>query len=208
MKLTLLAFFVLTCQLANAQFNKGDKVLSGTISFNTQRAPNSENGGLTNKVNSFSADPYFGFFTSTNFLMGVGLGYDAYFQEYYNYEPYTNEVKSRSISPGIFAERYFNITDKFLFSIVGTAKFSRGHEEYKQVIESSGETIESKEQSYRLSVSLNPTFTFMPSEKWGLRAGIGHVVYSFFRNLSTDEKANNFSLNYGAVSFGLAYYFQ
>jgi hypothetical protein len=193
MRQILLTAFLLTSILTKAQFIKGDKVLGGTFSLYSQDA-DSQNGGLTSNVKSISITPRLGFLLNENFSIGgqLGLGYTKQ-------ETTSFEYKSKSISLGLFGQRYFNITDKFLFSVIGQFNFARGQETYPYFDPFLGEVIGKKTQNYTLTASIRPNFTFFPSPKWGFEAGIGLISYSYLRSLSTDEKANFASLNYGSI---------
>lgn len=202
MKQILLTAFLLTSVFANAQLIRGDKVLGGTLSFFLQDA-DSQNGGLTNNVNSISITPRMGFLLKDNFAIGgqLGLGYAKQ-------ETTAAEYKSKSISLGIFSQKYFNITDKFLFSVIGQFNFTRGQDTYPYFDPFLGEIAYMKAHNYTLTASIRPNFTFFPSHKWAVETGIGLLSYSYLRSLSTDEKANISSLNYGSLTLGVSYYFR
>lgn len=201
----LLAGFLFISFYSNAQFAKGDKVLGGSFSFNVQNRNDSPDGGLM-KSNSFSLNPSMGFLINENFAIGGELGYASTFRET-NYSSTVLETKSKSFSAGVFGQRYFNISDKFLFSLVGRFNFGRGFATGHDYDPQLGEAVETRMKNYNLTTSITPRFIFFPSPKWGFEASIGSISHTLSRNLSTDEKINYFSLNYGAISFGVGYYF-
>lgn len=206
MRSFLLIFFTILSFCVNAQFNTGDKVLGGYLSFSAQRSPDSQSGELRDKSNSFSVSPSLGFFIAENLSIGARLGYSNYVYETYNSSDLTYQSKSKHISPALFAERYFSLSDHFLFSVVGNLSFNRGKETTKQFNQITGEVYKNTSDTYTLSAGLNPTFTFLPSEKWGIQAGVGSLYYSYSRNLSTETKTNSFNLSLGSVSLGIFYY--
>lgn len=200
--------FLLISIVANGQFSKGDKVLGGTFSFYSQNAPSSQNGGLTNNVRTLSITPTIGFLVNENSAFGGKLGYASSYQEISNYSPAVLEFDSKSFSAGVFGIRYFKISDKFLFSLIGGFNFSRGFETDVTFDQVTGQLTENKTQNYGLTTSIRPNFIFFPSPKWGFEASIGSISHTFSRNLSNDDKTNFFSLNYGSISFGVAFYFR
>jgi hypothetical protein len=205
-KLVLLGFLSIPF-FTQAQFVKGDKVLGGTLSFYSQNAPDQQGGGLSYKARRFSLTPSMSFLLNKNFAIGGLLGYNSSLQEIPSSSPSGLELISKSFSAGIFGQQYFNISDKFLFTLIGQFKFERGFDKDYYFDPQFGEVIERKSQIYNLSTTVRPTFIFFPSPKWGFEASIGSVSYTFTRNLSTDDKVNRFSINYGAITFGVAYYF-
>ena len=208
MKQIFLTVLLLNSFASYCQFIKGDKYLGGTIYLNTQRAPDSQNGGLTNLVNSFSISPSVGFLLNEKFAVGGQIGYSSYYSKSTNFAPYVSESKSSSIGIGFFARRFYKISDRFLFSIIGLINFNRGSNANTQTNTSANTVTESETQNYQLSTSIRPAFVFFPSPKWGFEASVGNISYSIDRNLSNDEKSNFFNINYGTISLGLSYYFR
>lgn len=206
MRKIVLAGFLFISLYANGQFVKGDKFLGGSFSFYAQN-PDNPNGGPTNKLRTFSLTPDMGFLISKNFAIGGQLGYTSIYQEISYFTSSKVELKSKSFSAGIFGQQYFNISDKFLFSLVGEFNFARGFETDYYLNPQLGEVVESKTKNYELRTSIRPTFIFFPSPKWGFEASIGAINHTFTRNLSTDAKENRFSFDYGTLTFGIAYYF-
>jgi hypothetical protein len=198
-------FFFFVIDLSYAQFAKGDKIIGGTFSLGSQRAPNNPNG-VTNEVNSFSIYPSISFLTSEKLAVGGQIGYSYYYSKSTNYQPSISEYESRSFSTGIFARRYYKITENFLFSINGLFQVSRDTEINTSSNTSLNTTTENKSQNYYLSTIISPVFIFFPSKKLGFSAGVGYISHSYSRNLTANTISNNFNLNYGTISLGLAYY--
>lgn len=208
MRQILVMLFLLTSIMSFGQFAKGDKFFGGTFSLHMQRAPDSKNGGLTNLVNSFSVNPFLGFLINENFAVGGQIGFSSDYSKSTNFGSYISEYKGLSISSSVFVKKYFKISDKFLFSIVGGFEFTRGTDTSTSTNTSTGNITESKSQNYQLSTSIRPSFIFFPTPKWGFEASIGSISHRYFRNLSTDEKSNNFNFSYETVGLGLSYYFR
>lgn len=191
--------FLLIPLLANAQFKKGDKFLEGSFTLNTQRSPDPLSAGI-NKVNSFSINPSMGLLITEKIAIGGQLGYSTYHQKAEFYPSTISEYKANSFSIGAFLNRFFTISEKFLFSIDGNLTFQRGS------VKNESNSYNNKFNFYQLDANIRPTFIFFPSPKWGIETSIATVSYSHNRNLSSDAKQNNFYFNYGVISLGVSYY--
>lgn len=207
MKYIFLTIFFLMCIKSYGQFVKGDKVLGGTLSLNIQRAPQSPNGGLINIGTTFDLNPNFGFLISKNLEIGGRIGYSSSYYER-NTTPVISEWRSKGVTAAIYMQRYYPISDKFLFSISGSINYSKGKDTYKTTITNTNGINETETNRNSTWVSLRPNFTFFPSANWGLQASLGNITYSHAKDKSTDETSNNFEINYGTISLGISYYFR
>jgi len=124
MKKYITVFFLLSSLITQAQFNKGDKFVGGSISASTYRATN-DPGDQVSKRKSLSLAPSLGYFINKNFAIGVTAGYSTthYFEENVTYK---NDQTLNSVSAGIFAKRFFTLSDKFLFGLNASATYGRG----------------------------------------------------------------------------------
>ena len=110
--------------------------------------------------------------------------------------------KSNSISLGLITRNYFNISDKFIFSINSQGNFDRGT---STSLTSGSET---KSQNYQIGVSFQPCFILFPSAKWGLEMSIGSISYNYSLKSSINSGQNYFNLNFGTINLGVSYYFR
>jgi hypothetical protein len=205
MRLSFLSAMLFISAAANAQFTQGDKFLGGSFYFGTQRS-NYDMEGYSNRSTGISLMPRIGFLLSENLAIGGQLSAsDSKITALSNYT--RTESRSSGLGAGFFAERYFVISDKFLFSIVGSVDFLRMslRSEYTA---SGGETHVNKYDGYDLQTTFRPTFIFFPSSKWGIQAGIGSLGYSFRKSLSEDDKTNAFHMTYGSINLGIVRYFR
>jgi len=188
------------------QFSKGDKVLSGTFSVFTQRAPESPNGGLINKHNTFNIDPRFGFLLTENLEVGARVGYSRQASEHTTSYPSTFTWGAREITTGIYARRFFTLSDKFLFTIVGDMNyhFGKNWDENNNII--TGEVRDSNERNQGIGIGITPGFMFLPTNNWAFQANVGNLHYSF--STRDDQPANIFQSNLGHLNFGVAYIFR
>lgn len=200
MKKYLFTVLTLIPLLASGQFIKGDKFIGGSFRLSSQ-TPTKSNQGSTYEVNEFSITPFMGFLIKENFAVGGQIGYSKFYTKYID-QPFEREYNSNGFTIGAFSQRYFSISDKFVFAINANLFFKRGTESETYV---SSETIT---QNYQIGTSLVPTFIFFPTPKWGLEASIGALSYTYSRNLSTDSDNSYFNFYFGSINLGLSYYFR
>lgn len=207
MKKIILSIVVLLPMLAHAQFTKGDKVLGGYLELNTsnQKTPD----GPAHQYRSFTVHPNLGIFINEKLEFGGLLGYSSYYQ---NIEASTTSYgytsKSKSLTTGLYAQQYFSISEKFLFTLIVQSNFSRGNSISPQYDPTVGDYVESETQRYSINSTLRPTFLFFPSPQWGFRFSMASINHIYNRNLSTDDKTNQFTLAYGGINLGISYYFR
>ncbi|HSF55070.1 MAG TPA: hypothetical protein VLA71_15050 [Algoriphagus sp.] len=192
-KLLVLLFFVPI--ISFAQFTKGNKFIGGNVSYSRY----SYEGGTDSKpFNSiFDLEGQLGFFSSESFAVGPVL--NIFSQSRPSINPVTNlfeQTNSSGVMAGVFARKYFPISEMFLFSMEG--KVLGG-------IRSSDNDSED-ESNGQLKVGFRPVFTFLPSSKWGFEAGVGNLSYEVnTANYLSDQTV--FLANLGQVSLGVVYFF-
>ena len=125
MKYIIAAIFLAVSIQSFGQFNKGDKVLGGTLSFNTAKNENSQYGNLTSNSTSFGIYPNFGVLINSNLEIGGQLGYSSNHNEWSATDA-SSDRKSNYLTAGFYMRRYFVISDKFLFSLMGNISYSVG----------------------------------------------------------------------------------
>ncbi|MBS1558082.1 MAG: hypothetical protein JST69_05085 [Bacteroidetes bacterium] len=180
---------------AMAQFNKGDKFISGSFGFNTQSG--NANGFLTQ--NTVSIGPSLGYFLNEKYAVILGMSYSS---SYYEFIGSKNFSTSFAVTPSI--RRYFLISDKFYLALSTYLSFYRGNTE--QINSFNNQTTQSP--YYSLGVGLGPSFIFFPSPNWGLQAGLGSLNYGHYQNLSDARSNNSYGLNWSSLlNFGVTYYF-
>ena len=200
--------FLLYSFASYSQFNKGDKYLGGTISASTQRAPTIPGIYQNNVTNSISINSSLGFLLNEKIAVGGQIGYANYYYKNTSNPPYIIENKSPSYTIGVFAKRYYTISDKFLFTMTGFFNSTRISNIYTLTYLPTDTTTQQKTQTYQLSTSIRPSFLFFPSPKWGFEASVGSISYVLGKDLSTGKNTNTFNINYGTLSLGLSYYFR
>jgi hypothetical protein len=188
---------------AYGQFTKGDKALGGTFSLNMRSYP--ENQGGIIKDNLFDITPSFGVLLSENLEVGGEIGWSS---AYIKLESGSNFLESRSNSflASLYVQKYFEISEKFLFSVNSGIGFQPVKLKNK-VVDTNGNTLSESEADQSIFVlRINPNFIFFPSANWAIRAGLGNISYRHSKQDDTSE--NNFNVNYGSISLGVIYYFR
>jgi len=206
MKYLIAIIILLTTIQSYGQFSKGDKVLGGTFSISSLSA--ASDGNPDRKSSSLSLSPYFGVLVSKNLEIGGSIGYSSQYSEFKNYSNYVAESKSHNLSFGFYVQRYFPITDKFLFSITGIMYYAAGRNRSNTRNTNTDEVYEDETRQFETGLNIKPGFIFFPSQKWAFRANIGNIGYSYSKNKTDNDWQNSFGINYGSIGLGVAYYFR
>lgn len=190
----------------NAQFAEGTKALSLNVSFSKKDGYEKPNAPLSLRydIEYISASPKFGVFIAKNLAVGALLE-----GSYYRIKFLQNEFDNttESYSAGIFITRYITISEKFLFSIEGQTKLTRGNETQTEYNSSIGFFQTTKFNYNSLTVKAIPAFTYLPNSKLGLHASIGNFSHTIIYNVTVDDRANETQFNFGSFSFGISYFF-
>lgn len=178
------------------QFSKGTKFIGGTTYYNSYT--DKSQGGSPPPTTNFLFEGQLGFFLSESFVIGPVLG--AYADSYSSINPATNLYEKRNysgFSGGVFARKFYSLSDHFLFSLEGKATVGNVNraESYYQ----------SDSRDTRFLFAFRPVFTFIPHHRWAFDAGIGDISYSINGSSMTDR--DTFTVNFGQVRLGVNYLF-
>ena len=206
MKYIAKTLFIIISVQSFGQFTKCDKVLGGTFSLSTQRAPESPNGGPINKVTSFSIAPNLGFLLNKSWELGLQVGYSSTEYERNTTTPTISNWGSRGMTAGLYTQKYFVITDKFFFSVIGNIRYDFGKTFDKTTNTITNEITESEDKDESIGLNFKPSFIFFASNNWAFQASIGNISYSYSNN--DDQPVNLFNVNFGAINLGFSYYFR
>ncbi|PGH38068.1 MAG: hypothetical protein CRN43_17435, partial [Candidatus Nephrothrix sp. EaCA] len=121
MKHILVVFFIVHSKPVFAQFSKGDKAVSGELSIMIKRTPVSSRGDSIKHNTDVGFYPKLGIFVNKNLEIGGMLGY-SYGRETISHAA-GYKFSSHGFSVGLYENKYFQITEKFFFSLLGKAEY-------------------------------------------------------------------------------------
>jgi hypothetical protein len=188
-----------------SQFNKGDKLLVGGFSIQTEKRSNTSAMGSTYEYNNYSVNPAVGFFVTENTAFGVRLGYANTYSKYFFPSSSNSEANYNEYFGGLMIRRYYLISEKFFFLIEGSLGYAKGERNSTYVDYNNGTISKGESKTDEFSALVAPKFVFFPSSKWGFEAGIGSVSYSNTSNSGSNALTSQFNLNYGVFTLGFAY---
>ncbi len=189
-----------------SQFNKGDKLLVGGFSIQTDKRSSTTTLGSANEFNVYSVNPAIGFFLNDKTALGIRLGYSNTFSKDFIPGYYNSENNSNSYYGGIMIRRYFLLSEKFYFLIDGSIGYSKGDNTSTTIDYGNGFNSRIETKTSEFSTAVTPKFVFFPSPKWGIEAGIGSVSYSNTSYNTSSGSSNRLYINYGVFTLGFAYY--
>jgi len=178
------------------QFQKGTKYIGGAVSYTSIQ---DRLGSIAPPSTQFRLDGQVGIFLNESLAIGPVI--DVYANTYNTINPVTNLYEPRKYngySGGIFARKFFNLTDTFFFSLEGKSIIGNV---------SRPETyFEEEHTSLSLLFAFRPVFTFLPNNRWAFDASFGEISYSAnWHHPGVDN--NYFTANLGQVRMGVNYFF-
>lgn len=218
--------FILTLLSSYSQIEKGTKSIG--ISFSSSQASNKSNsyvnGSYSNESNSNSigASSNFNYFIKNNLSIGCALEY-TYSKGYNLYTYPMGETNSSSsvgnnFSTSFNSSYYFQLSERFYFSITGSLIYGHSITNNTQIIETDAYSQETKTKEYSnlYSIRFNPSIMYFIRPKWGLKASFGSLYYTVQngRNIDLPYDNHNNRYSYGlnlssnSFSFGINYYFK
>lgn len=192
--LILLAFVPL---VSFGQFSKGTKYVGGSMSYNSLKVGTGDGSAPASSYLAFQGQ--LGIFINESIAIGPIANFFS--SSNHNLNPVTNlyeNMKITGIAGGLFARKFFSISESFFFSLEGKGLVGTINRDLNSSL--------FEESSTRLHISLLPAFTFMPNQKWSFDASIGDLSYQSNWNANFIED-RNFNVNFGQVSLGLNYFF-
>lgn len=166
--LAALAVSILFIAAAQAQTEKGTKIIGGSIDFNK----NKSEGEFSSNINSFIFSPKAGYFISNNFAIGtnVNFGSTKVNQQNSLYNNYTNH--SVGVTP--FVRHYLTITERFRFISEFNLSWSTSKQKPNQYLENEAEYYV---RSNYYSAKLSPGLAFFPTKKWAIEMVFPFLSY-------------------------------
>jgi hypothetical protein len=189
----LLAACLLPC-LVFGQFDKGQVYLGGTLSTSVHNTPTVPSVSLSN---AFEVSPSLNIFLNTKLSLGASIGYS--YTKAQVFVPNTGTVVSgttNTISFSPTARYYLPISSSFYVALQGQVSYSHSNSNIYYT------------SDFGYGINFNPVFIFFPVPQWGIEGTIGSIGYAKTHYTYSSTFDNNFTLNAGSFSFGVAYYFK
>jgi Outer membrane protein beta-barrel domain len=190
MKHPLLVTFIFMSMIASAQIEKGSSFVSGQLSHRI-------NSSDAFKSTDFTVGGEYGYILSSRWALGINTSYKFSRQQLpNNLTQYQNNLNA-----GIFARRYFALTDKLYLNLDGMAAIGNR----KSRSESNfGTPLTSTFNELRLSVT--PGATYFVTRKIALNLNLGQLMFT--KSLSTPPEQRTFTLEAGIsrLSVGMSIY--
>ncbi|MFD1628816.1 outer membrane beta-barrel protein [Pseudopedobacter beijingensis] len=200
MKKLLLSIAVLSglAFTTQAQTEKGNFILGGSVGFNTSKVD-----GASKSDVDFNVVPNIGYFLNDNIAIGTGVGY-----KYAKSVTLKEQGEAFVVAP--FGRYYVNLSDQFKFygqlSVpmeFGTAKF----------VDANGDTGAKLGTATNIGVNVAPGFAFFPTKRIGIEFSVAGLSYD--NKQLKDEatgaklKTNSFGLNADAFApkLGVQFHF-
>ena len=183
-----------------AQFSKGDKYVIADF-YHITTNPTNDNSGYS-FAHYFSITSGAGYFIRNNLAVGIQAGYSQTHQAVPGNDLlHDAKFNSHGFSAAPFIRKYWALGDKFFFSLMAHARYAR----------SVSKTISPDErprtQWYALSANLSSSLAYFPTKHWSVETSIASISGGFNKTLGHDNHYNYFSLGYGSINLGIAYYF-
>ncbi len=201
-KIIITIIVALACIESQAQTEKGKRFIGGSVGFNSQS--NQNNRDL--KSNNFNISPSVGYFVAERFAIGLSAGYNASKDRYQTFDqqgnPLVAESKSNFLSISPFVQYFIPVSDgKFFFSpTLGTSlSFGRSRNSL---------TTNDTFSTSTYSVSVNPGFSYFPTEHWGINLNVGGLSYRVINPKGDNNNTSNLNFGLGSgASVGINYFF-
>jgi len=202
--LTLVAICAITIG-ANAQTEKGDNLIGGSIGFshNKQEPLNSTNTFSTGNSKSFNIAPRFGHFFGKNLALGLQIGYggnkaesqSTYFLGSGSPQFINSVSKSHSFNVVPYLRYYVDIVDKFKFFGQANVGMAFGKSTYNLMLSGNYVTETTHYKNTNYQASIDPGFAFFPTKKWAVELSFPLLAYS-----KQNMKDDGVNLNSQALS--------
>jgi hypothetical protein len=208
LSITLLALF---CLEANAQLQKGNIMIGGSLSFsNNSSEQDFATGFSSSEATSFRLSPKAGYLLSDRAVIGLGLGLITSMNEYTSNSS-SQETRSKGLDISPFYRQYFSLSDKVAFFAHGTATL--GFSKSKSKSQNGTDVDETEGNGTSYAIGIAPGVNYFLNEKWALEASLGGLGYSAGNSdtsgtFGSDIKSRGFNFNFGidSFSFGLKYF--
>jgi hypothetical protein len=210
-KTFLLIAVTLTSYASFAQLSQGSILLGGSVGYTSTinstttnltslSSPNDEVPvpETTSSIANIGVNA--GYFVADGFVLGLNLGYSSSSTPEtaeYDYAYYTFTEKNSSYSMGVFAAKYFTLTDKFYFTGSFNVNYGSGNATnafFNDYNNSSPTWTEFTEPKTTFILSVAPGLAYFPNNHWGITFKLNNIL-SFLslttKDIPTYEVNNN-----------------
>lgn len=197
-KTILLATFALFISFASkAQFDIGQRVISGGISLSSSNSTSTINSSQTGFSVGLSGS--LGKFVRANHLVGFGIGYtNSYLSQQSSPDSYKNN--SNQIGLNYFSSYYKTIAKNFYGFITWSASGYYGYSSYNSTL--SGVESTRKSNSISIGISAIPGITYKLNKRVLFNATLNNILSASFTSSKTTysnstqvDKGNGFYLS-------------
>ena len=189
----------ITTQSVNAQIQKGNNMIGGSINYSSQKSDQNYPGNSQSSENkNLGIIPSYGKAVKTNLIVGADLSYKNIISKNIN-NGIISKSKTNSFGAGIFTRHYRNLGSSgfylFLQSRLGVGIS-------KSVYPAN---TSSKSNGFNIGLGLNPGIAYAITPKVHIETGLNNLLYAGYSNLKssgTDPFYSSKSSGFGA-SVGL-----
>ena len=207
-KILLLTITITVCTISNAQFEKGQKILGGSIGFNLIQAHNDSTVNYPVKTNTtaININPSIAWAKKSNRLEGFGIvfGYNGNKQKNM---PSSSELKSNAFSFGI---NYFNTyykklaTDFYVFiNWNNSVTYTTAKSDVNYYFPYFGPYT--RYSAFNINTSLNPGFAYKISNRFLLEATLNNIAQVYINTVNGSFNNSTNTVTYYGTSTNIAF---
>ncbi len=217
-KITLLFVLAFAITIVKAQFEVGQKIVSGTlgISGNNYKTNDSTSGFAKQNNTNFNIGFSIGKFKTANHATGFGISLMNGYSNSQNFNTNASiKQNNYTIAANYFSTYYHSFGKSFLVWLNWNTGLSYGFSNYNQT----SATSSSKSNSFGISSSLNPGISYRINDRFLLNAALNNFLslsYNHSKNtnsnypsINNEYKQNNFALNTNMsltnINIGISY---
>ena len=214
---------ILSINQAQAQFNSGNLIIGGTLSFenNTATTTSTNADGLTlslpgNTVSRTELTPRIGLMISEKWMAGGRFGINSTIITVPNNEQNTELKQTTNIFlVGPFARYYAAPLGKVGLFVEGNVNLGFGNRKTEVTSSQNNSTVSIASKVFEIDAGLTPGVNFMITPNIALEGTFGRIGYNS-RTIKEQETTNpeketnskiNVSLNPGSFAFGMILFF-
>ena len=188
-----------------AQTEKGNLVVGGTVNFNSTKPD-----GASKSSTAFAILPSVGYFLADNIAIGTAIGYQSskYYSNVNSTTIATNKSDAFVISP--FVRGYKGVNDQFKFFGQLSVPMSFGKD---KVGDANGDNMVKTGSINTIGIALSPGVAFFPSKKFGIELSVQGISYNDYKNENANgekvggRKEFNIGANFFSPNLGVQFYF-